>query len=62
MLAALHGCWARLLPGGLLVADDCQDQVNAWDGARQAFEEFCDSTGLALDVRHFKLGFARKPS
>lgn len=60
MLAALQGCWDRLLPGGVLVADDCQDEVHAWDGARQAYVEFCESKAIELDVRHGKLGFAQR--
>ena len=62
MQAALQGCWDRLLPGGVLVADDCQDYSHTWDGARQAYEQFCSNEGLEVDLRHEKLGFAiRRP-
>lgn len=61
MRAALEGCWSRLSPGGILVADDCEPGPHAWDGARQAYEEFCAAHDLALDVRHAKLGYASKP-
>lgn len=61
MRAALEGCWSRLAPGGIIVADDCHPGPHTWDGARQAYEEFCAAHGLALDVRHAKLGYAGKP-
>ena len=60
MRSALEGCWSRLLPGGILIADDCQPVEQIWDGARQAYSEFCDANALPIDVRHEKLGFARK--
>ena len=61
MAAALEGCWERLAPGGVLVADDCQDVDHTWDGAREAYVRFCKAHDLPVDVRHTKLGFARKP-
>jgi O-methyltransferase len=62
MRAALEGCWSRLSPGGVIVADDCEPGPHTWDGARQAYDEFCADHDLPVDVRHFKLGYARKPS
>ncbi len=61
MSAALEGCWSRLVPGGVMVADDCQPERHTWDGAREAYVAFCDRHGLPVDVRSVKLGFARKP-
>ena len=61
MRAALEGCWERLLPGGVLIADDCQDATHAWDGAREAYEEFCEAHDLPIDLRAEKLGFCWKP-
>jgi predicted O-methyltransferase YrrM len=61
MRAALAGCWDRLLPGGILVVDDCDPSVNIWDGAHEAFVEFCEKQGLPIDIRHEKLGFASRP-
>lgn len=62
MRAALDGCWGRLVPGGALVADDCQPYTHTWDGARQAYEEFCAEQGLPVEVRQEKLGLARRPA
>jgi hypothetical protein len=59
--AALAGCWDRLLPGGLLVIDDCDASVSRWDGAYEAFVEFCEKHELPIDIRHEKLGFASRP-
>jgi hypothetical protein len=62
MQAALAGIWERMLPGGILIADDCNDDIHTWDGARQAYVEFCEKEGLPVDVRNHKLGFAHKPA
>jgi predicted O-methyltransferase YrrM len=59
--AALEGCWTYLVPGGIMITDDCQPVTHTWDGARQAYVEFCHDHGLPEDVRHGKLGFSQKP-
>jgi len=50
----------HLPPGGVLLANDCQDGAHAWDGAREAYLGFCEAHGLQPDVRLGKLGLARK--
>jgi len=60
MRAALEGCWERLVPGGVMIADDCHPGENMWDGAREAYMEFCADHGLEVDVRRHKLGFVTK--
>ncbi len=60
MRAALAGCWERLLPGGIMVADDCTE-TTTWAGAKQAFEQFCEEISHPLDIRCGKLGFVHKP-
>lgn len=59
--AALLGCWNQLLPGGMVVVDDCDPAVGHWDGAYEAFVEFCNTNHLAIDIRHRKLGFISRP-
>jgi hypothetical protein len=59
--AAMTGCWERLLPGGLLVVDDCSGSVGIWDGAHEAYVEFCGERELPIDIRHGKLGFVVRP-
>jgi predicted O-methyltransferase YrrM len=61
MSAALAGLWPLLSPGGIIVCDDCNPDPNKWDGARQAFEEFCARTGAPLEVIETKLGVIRRP-
>lgn len=61
MAAALAGCWERLVPGGIMVADDCLAGSNMWEGARLAYEEFCERLGVTPDVRNEQLGHVMKP-
>jgi predicted O-methyltransferase YrrM len=60
MSAALSGLWAQLSPGGIIVCDDCNPGDNKWDGARQAYEEFCAANGVSLEVIETKLGVIRR--
>ena len=56
-LAALH---AALSPGGRLVVDDCDPANTRWDGADQAYKEFCNKIGCAPRVVLGKLGVIEK--
>jgi O-methyltransferase len=62
MRVAMAGCWDKLLPGGIMVIDDCDPSISAFDGALEAYGEFCKERGLPVDIRHGKLGFASKPA
>jgi hypothetical protein len=57
---ALTACWKQLLPGGTIVVDDCTKDNDDYDGALQAYVEFCGEQGLPVDIRHGKLGFISK--
>jgi SAM-dependent methyltransferase len=59
---ALPGVWRQLVPGGVLVVDDCNEGTHIFDGARQAAVEFARSAGVSLAVRAGKLGVLRKPA
>ncbi|MHA1547471.1 MAG: TylF/MycF/NovP-related O-methyltransferase [Alphaproteobacteria bacterium] len=52
---ALPRIYAALGPDGTIVVDDCKPG-GPWDGALQAYEEFCEANGLQQDIRHEKLG------
>jgi O-methyltransferase len=60
MSAAITGLWEQLSPGGIIVCDDCNPDANKWDGARQAYEEFCANRGAPLEVIETKLGVIRR--
>jgi O-methyltransferase len=62
MTGALQGVWDRLLPGGVIVADDCSPHDHRWDGALQAYNEFIAKVGLPHEIRTGKLGILRKPA
>jgi SAM-dependent methyltransferase len=59
MKAALGAAFAVLSPGGILVADDCQPNIN-YDGALQAFTEFVSDNHLPLQIDLNRLGVAVK--
>jgi hypothetical protein len=59
--AAVAGYWGRLLRGGILVVDDCDASLSIWDGAYEAYVEFCREQALPVDIRHGKLGFVARP-
>lgn len=61
VLHALRQLWPQLAPGALVVVDDCDASVREWDGALQAYREFCAEAGVPEDIRHRKLGLVRKP-
>ena len=59
MKAALKEVFSVLSRGGILVADDCQPNIN-YDGALQAFTEFTKNHHLPLRVDLNRLGVAVK--
>lgn len=59
-VAALEKIWPRVVPGGLMVVDDCQAD-HVYDGSRQAVEEFCGRNNLTFELVEAKLAVLRKP-
>lgn len=53
--------YQNLIPGGVIVVDDCDPSHPIYDGAGQAYREFCDDTGLTPEIAYKKLGVIRKP-
>ena len=51
----------QMSPGGILVIDDCKMNCD-WDGAYQAYREFCQDMGIKEELHHEKIGILRKPS
>jgi len=51
--------YENLLPGGVIIIDDCA-QNNIYDGAEQAYKEFCSKSGLPYNVEDGKLGILHK--
>lgn len=56
---ALPRIWNALSPGGILVVDDCFDN-QVFDGANQAYAEFCAQLEREPQRVHQKLGILRK--
>jgi O-methyltransferase len=50
----------QLAPGGIIIVDDCSPGGN-WDGALQAYQEYCAARGIAPEIHCDKLGIIRKP-
>jgi hypothetical protein len=48
-----------MAPGGIIVVDDCAPGGD-WDGALQAFQEFCNDTETRMEIACGKLGVFRK--
>jgi predicted O-methyltransferase YrrM len=49
----------KLLPGGITVVDDCQKN-HVYDGAEQAYKEFCEKSSYPYQVIENKLGIITK--
>ncbi len=56
---ALQKIYAHLCEGGAILVDDVM-QPSRWDGAWQAYSEFCSETGLCPQVIGNKMGVIRK--
>jgi hypothetical protein len=41
-----------LSKGGVILIDDCSDEVNQRWRARQGFKQFCDEVGLVAQTRY----------
>ena len=56
---ALPKIYRQLAPGGVIVVDDCSAGGN-WDGALQAYQEYCAAENLPVEIHCGKLGLLRK--
>jgi SAM-dependent methyltransferase len=59
MKRSLSSIYSCLSSGGTIVVDDCKDDYK-WDGAFQAYSEFCQERGKERDVVFGKLGIIKK--
>jgi predicted O-methyltransferase YrrM len=53
--------YSKLIPGGVIIVDDCQTDTSIYDGAGEAFREFCNKNNLLQELVQYKLGVIRKP-
>lgn len=58
MKAALEKSYQLLAPQGVLLVDDCTAS-NKFDGALQAYQEFCENNSLQAEI-HGKIGVIQK--
>ncbi len=58
--AVLPLVYDRLAKGGILVVDDCDPKSYSFDGAHQAYSEFCKERGITPEIVEQKLGLLRK--
>jgi len=57
--AALSHIYANLVDGGVILVDDVM-RPSRWDGAYQAYSEFCDELGLPFHQVGNKMGIIRR--
>ena len=50
----------NLVPGGVIVVDDCSPIQSKYDGAGEAYREFCKEIKHDEDIVLSKLGVIRK--
>ena len=58
--AVLPILYSKLVTGGVIIVDDCSADESIYDGAGQAYREFCEENGLTQELVHKKLGVIRK--
>ena len=61
VLRSLRAAMPHMAPGGLVVVDDCRED-GPWDGARQAYLEYCEEIGATPEIICNKLGVIRVPA
>ncbi|MFO1393254.1 MAG: class I SAM-dependent methyltransferase [Steroidobacteraceae bacterium] len=59
VLLTLRAAWKHLSPGGVIIVDDCDPASALWDGAHQAYVEFCAEVGVEPEIFVGKLGVLR---
>lgn len=57
--ASLAALYAHVSPGGLIVVDDSREG-GIWDGANQAYREFCQELQIPPEIVCDKMGIIRK--
>jgi O-methyltransferase len=50
-----------LVPDGVIIVDDCALKASIYDGAGEAYRNFCSKVGITPELAHDKLGIIRKP-
>jgi predicted O-methyltransferase YrrM len=50
-----------LMPGGIIIVDDCSPEKSIYDGAGEAYRNFCTKLEITPELAHGKLGVIRKP-
>jgi O-methyltransferase len=50
-----------LIPGGVIIVDDCSPELSIYDGAGEAYRNFCNKMGLNVEIANDKLGIIKKP-
>jgi O-methyltransferase len=60
VLATLQLIAPHMAEGGVIVVDDCAP--GDFEGADEAYREFCEANGLPIRVEHNKLGVIRRQS
>jgi SAM-dependent methyltransferase len=58
-LSALKLIYRNLVHGGVILVDDVMEP-SRWDGANQAYNEFCEESGLPVQLIGNKMGIIRK--
>ncbi len=53
--------YENIVPGGVIIVDDCALEESLYDGAGEAYRAFCSKMGIAKELVHDKLGIIRKP-
>jgi hypothetical protein len=59
--AVLPILYELLVPGGVIIVDDCQAESSIYDGAGEAYRLFCSKKGFKEEIVFDKLGIIRKP-
>ena len=60
--AVLPILYKKLVPGGVIVVDDCSPEKSIYDGAGAAYRNFCKLNNLPEELVYKKLGILRKPA
>lgn len=54
-LSSLEAIYEKVTPGGYIIIDDCAKD-HAYDGSREALEEFCEAKNIQFEIMAGKLG------